>query len=134
MKQRLTRLLLVIISGVIVVAGARLIVDRRQKNPQAGGLLDPIKEKLEEAGENILGEAIKNLPKAPDLDEVIEDGDAESDGEQVEPIEKPVKNVQDQTQELIEMIKDLPQDQIEAIKEQVYKEICSEHTGCGEGD
>lgn len=132
MKQRLTRLLLVIISGLVVAGGVKMIVDRRQKNPQANDLLGPIKEKLEQAGEAILGEAVKNLPKVPGLNEAVEGSDVEGD-EGVEPIERPVKNVQDQTQELIETIKDLPQDQIDAIKNQFYKEVCSEFK-CGGND
>ena len=41
-----------------------------------------------------------------------------------EPIMEPAQNIQEQTQALIESIKRLPEDQIEAIRKQVYKEVC----------
>jgi len=77
----------------------------------------PIKEKVEDLGERVLGEAVKILPGAPDLG-------ADQDNQETEPIEEPVKNIEEQTQVLIEAIKKLPEDQIEAIKKQLYQEIC----------
>ncbi len=45
-------------------------------------------------------------------------------GQSAEPIEEPVKNIESQTETLIESLKSLPQDQLEAIKKQVFKEVC----------
>lgn len=75
-----------------------------------------------------------NLPKLSDQDgspkEILNQVLSEVDlGEKVqdEPIAEPVEGIQDQTQSLIESLKQLPQDQLEAVKEQVYQEICQDY-------
>ena len=45
---------------------------------------------------------------------------------QGEPLVEPAENIESQTQALIQMIKDLPADQLEAVKSQIYKEFCQE--------
>lgn len=78
-------------------------------------------------GEKVLGTVVEKLPKAPNLEEVELEGESvpeNQETQEAEPIEEPVQNIQSQTQVLIETIKELPQDQIEAIKKQIYKELC----------
>lgn len=41
-----------------------------------------------------------------------------------DPIAEPVVNVKEQTNSLLESVKKLPQDQLEAIKKQLCKELC----------
>lgn len=86
----------------------------------------PIGENLENFGEKVLGKAVKMLPGAPNLGEATqeEEGQVAGEADEVEPIKEPAENVQKQTEILIEAIKELPQDQIEAIKKQIYKEMC----------
>lgn len=87
----------------------------------------PIGESLENLGEKVLGKAVQILPGAPDLGETVqekEEGQVAGEADEVEPIKEPAENVQKQTEILIETIKELPQDQLEAIKKQIYKEIC----------
>lgn len=109
-RDRLVRLLLVALGIVLVLvlvkASFRL----------------PLKEKIEVFGERVLGAAVKKLPKAPDLGEI---GGGVMDQNE-EPIEKPIKNIQNLAEELIESIKKLPQDQIEAVKKQIYKKLSEE--------
>ena len=76
----------------------------------------PVKERLEEMGGEILGKAVEILPGVP--------GETKEETPKTEPIEEPVQNVQNQTQILIEAIKKLPEDQLEAIKKQLYQEVC----------
>lgn len=127
-KERIIRLLIIIASAVVVLGGFKWIVTQKQKKPEVFSLsTEPIKKKLEDAGEKILGEAVKHLPQASNLKEVNQ----EDQSEEVEPIREPAENIQSQTQELIESIKRLPQDQVEAIKRQIFKELCEE-LSCGE--
>jgi len=78
----------------------------------------PVKERLEEVGGEILGKAVGILPGVPGETET------KKETQETEPIEEPAQNVQNQTQILIEAIKKLPEDQLEAIKKQLYQEIC----------
>lgn len=123
MKERLTRIFFLGIAALLIIALAKGLADWQAQSKVTGestGLPQvSIKEKVEDFGEKVLGRAIKALPGAPELpteeDEVVQE---------TEPIEEPVKNVQEQTQTLIEAIKKLPEDQLEAIKKQLYQEIC----------
>ena len=112
----LTTLVLVVIKN---------LAGRRESSLAVGG---QIKEKVEDFGEDILGQVVEHLPGAPDLGEANQDEEGqiagESDENGSEPISQPVENIQNQTQQLIESIKKLPQDQIEAVKKQIYKEVC----------
>jgi len=117
MRQTLIRLLIIMAIAGITVGGIKLIADRQQQADAKFDLLGQIKKSLQGTGEKVLGEAVKHLPQAPNLDEAVE-------GE-VEPIQAPVDNIQKQTSQLIEDIKSLPQDQLEAVKKQVFKELCS---------
>ena len=71
------------------------------------------------------GTAVKHLPNAPNLGEIDESEVKKIDPES-EPIKEPAENVRQQTEALLESIKSLPQDQIEAIKRQIYKDFCQD--------
>jgi len=131
MKERLIRFLIIGVVALLTVGGIKFIADQKQKNPEAVSFsAEPIKKKLEDVGEKILGETVKHLPKSPDLGKVAgsqtQEDDSSQDGQEVEPIQEPINNVQNQTEKLIEIIKELPQDQINAIKKQIFKDLCEE--------
>jgi len=121
MKERLTRILLLGLAALLIIALVKGLVDWQNQSKVVGESISmpqlPIKEKIEDLGEEILGETIKILPGAPDLE--ISQSDQET-----EPIEQPIENVQQQTEALIEAIKKLPQDQLKATKKQIYEEFC----------
>jgi hypothetical protein len=133
MKERLTRILifsLIVLVTIVVIKG---LSDRIRQSKAKGETIDlpqvPVKEELEDLGEKVLGEAAKILPGAPKFEEVEESEEVEQTNQEVEstePIKEPVKDVQKQTEILIETIKELPQDQLEAIKKQIWKEVCEE--------
>lgn len=118
MRERLTRIFLLGLAALLIIALAKGLADWQSQTKVAGGSTSlpqlPIKEKIENLGEKVLGKAIRLLPGAPDLEI----------GQETEPIEEPVNNIQQQTEALIEAIKKLPQDQLEATKKQIYKEFC----------
>lgn len=123
MQNRLVRLLLIVAVGGIVIFGFKAL-----SGASAKSILKPVGEKIEDVGEGILGAAVKVLPNPPVFE--AEEGSSDDsvfldeDGNEVEPIEEPVKNIEKQTEAIIEQIKNLPSDQIEAIKKQIYKEMC----------
>lgn len=109
-------MIIAVIAGA-TVGGVKLIADRQHQAGAQFNLLEPVKKIIEGAGEKVLGEAVKRLPQAPDLDEAVE--------KEIEPIQEPMDNIQKQTDQLIEDIKSLPQDQLEAVKKQLFKELCA---------
>lgn len=125
MRERLTRILIIIIVALLIISLAKVLTDWQSKQKVAGESLKvptaPVKEKIEDLGEDILGKAVEVLPGAPRMEKVDQDNQV---NQETEPIEEPVKNVEKQTEILIETIKELPQEQVEAIKKQIYKEFC----------
>jgi len=129
-KERLVRLLVVTAVALATFGAVSLIIKQGKKANSQVTLFDPIKKKVEQTAEKILGEAVEHLPKAPDLKKAAgETGQTSQDKEneeEVEPIQQPVNNIEKQTEKLIEIIKELPQDQIEAIRKQLWKDLCEE--------
>lgn len=111
-RERLIRFLLVGVAALIILGGIRYLVGGREEPVSAPEI--PInEERIEPLKEEILGVVGRVLPG----------------GKREESDLKPVQNVQEQTQNLIESIKSLPEDQIEVIKKQIYKEFCEELIG-----
>ena len=120
MNERLTRLFIIVVVAGLVAGVFKFALVQAKNGP--GSIFKPMGAAVENFGEKVLGMAVKNLPQAPNLDEIDEekkDGSLDS-----EPIMQPAQDIQEQTQILIESIKHLPDDQIEAIRKQVYKEFC----------
>ena len=124
MRERLVRLLIIGAVALLVLVLARSLTSQGKQTEINNSPINlpeiPIKEKLEELGGTILGKTVDLLPGTPKFEE------AEGEIQETEPIEEPVKNVQLQTDSLIEAIKKLPQDQLKAVKEQIRKEVCEE--------
>lgn len=120
MRERLTRLLAIGLAAFLILSLARVVANWQAQpkvtNESAKLPQTSVKEKLGEWGGNILGKAVNLLPGTPEWDEASQ--------ENQEPIEQPVQGIQQQMDSLIENIKKLPQDQLEATKNQVYKEFC----------
>lgn len=76
-------------------------------------------------GKKVLSEVSKKIPNFP-LPEVSLPILSPTPSPISEPIKEPAENVQNQTQQLIETIKKLPQDQLEAIKKQLFKDVCEQ--------
>lgn len=127
MKERLIRILIVGLIILVMMMVVKGLSDWNRQAKVAGEMIDlpqvPVKEKLEDLGEKVLGEAVKVLPGAPKLEEVDQ---TNQETESTEPIEEPIGDIQKQTEALIEAIKKLPQNQLEATKKQIRKEFCEE--------
>lgn len=122
MRERLTRIFFLGLAALLIIALAKGLADWQNQQKVAGesvGLRQlSIKEKIEDLGEKVLGKAIMVLPGAPKWEETSQVS------QETEPIEEPVENIHRQTEALIEAIKKLPQNQLEATKEQIRKEFC----------
>jgi hypothetical protein len=118
--ERLKRVIFVIFGALLAIVLVKVLVGAMGETKISSGPSDlasmPVKEKLKEVGGEILGTAVSILPGVP--------GENREENQTPEPIEEPAQNVQNQTQILIDLIKKLPEDQVEAIKKQLYQEVC----------
>lgn len=123
-KKRLTRFLFLCLVVFLLVVLVKFLANEGTGQSAGGKIRQPIlKETIEDFGETVLGVAVRYLPNAPDLEEIDKSQLKKIDPE-AEPIKEPTENIRQQTESLLESIKALPQDQIEAIKRQIYKDFC----------
>lgn len=119
-RERFKRLFILgIATGltVFVVMAFAKWRDKKGASAQVLGLSKlPIEEELKDFGEKILGVAIKKIRPEKQSDQEQES----------EPITQPTENIQNQSNQLMESIKRLPEDQIKAIKKQIYKDFCQQ--------
>lgn len=116
------RFFLVGLGALLLLGAAKTFADWRTKQAPIGESLNLPELSIEKLqSEDILGTASQAILERRKQ--------ADQDNQEAEPIAEPVENVQEQTETLIETIKQLPQDQVEAIKKQIYKDICEELMG-----
>jgi len=113
-RERLIRFLLVSLGAVLIMGAAKTFADWRAKQSPGGGWQLPKVSMEKLPSKNVLGTAKEKI-LGRKKEQVVQE---------TEPIAEPTENIQKQTQTLIESIKKLPEDQIEAIKKQILKEIC----------
>lgn len=114
------RFLLVSIGALLILGAAKAFADWRGKQPPVVEPLNLPELSIEKfQSEDVLGTATRGLlgGKKKQVDQ---------EDKETEPIAEPVEQVEEQTQELIETLKQLPEDQIKAIKKQIYKEFCEQ--------
>ena len=112
-RDRLIRLLLVGLALAVLLGMAKTFSGKLGDNFLRGKKIPEVQlEKVLGAASQILRrkgrEPKKQTPASPEE----------------EPITEPVEKIEKQTQTLIESIKKLPEDQVKAIKKQIYKEFC----------
>jgi len=113
--KRLIRFILV---GIVVYAAfvGIQILAQKSKGATVPQLQDiPLVTTLEQAGAQVLGTTTNNLPKLNTDVKIPLQG---------EPVAQPVESINNQTNQLLESIKQLPEDQLKALKKQLYKEFC----------
>ncbi len=121
--ERIKRLLIIITVALLVMWGAKSLINRQAKQKAQGkvvSLTASVDQFLTDMTGKVLGLAVSKLTGNKSIkDKVIPATILEG-----EPISEPVENVQTQTQQLIESIKKLPEDQITAVKKQIMKDFC----------
>ena len=79
-----------------------------------------IGEKISNFGQDVLGKAVEAIPGNEGLKERLIKVETRVPVEGTKEVEK----IEIQSQEVIEIIKELPQEQAEKIKKQIFKEFC----------
>lgn len=126
-KDRLKRFLIIILVVFLVLAGAKVFADWQGKKKAQGEVLSfpttQIGEKISDFGEQILGKAVDILPGNSVLKEkIIIEKESTNTNTETEKVER----VEIKTQEIIEIIKELPAEQLDNIKKQIFKDFCQE--------
>ncbi len=123
-STRFKRILL--ISGILIFLafGTKVFADWQVKRKAEGKEIsfptEEISEKISDFGQNVLGRAVEVIPGNEGLKErlVKVESEAQPGGE------KDVEKIEIQSQEIIEIIKELPQEQAEKIKKQIFRDFC----------
>ena len=130
-KDRLKRLLIILLIIGFLLIGGKVFADWQAKKKASGeqALLsaEKIGEKISDFGESVLGKAIEVLPGGRDLKEKIVSEEKTSSGTTPsvsDSKEEKVIKVETKTQEIIEIIKELPAAELEKIKKQIFKDFC----------
>lgn len=117
-QERIKRILIIIGAAVLVLLAGKVFADWQEKRQVAGESIklptEVITEKVGEVGEDILGKAVEILPGSNQLKERVVEKETQT------------KVIEVQTKEIMEIIKQLPQDQVEQIKKQIFKDFCEE--------
>jgi hypothetical protein len=130
-KDRFKRILIVVFVVFLVLVGAKVFADWQGEKRTQGEVLSlptkEISEKINDFGEQILGKAIEVLPGGTEIKEKIESQpEPFSQVEEMIQETKPEEKVENKTQEIIEIIKQLPAEQLEIIKKQIFEDFCRE--------
>lgn len=114
-------------AGVFLMLAGKVFVDwqatKKVKGESTNLPAQAVVDKLEEAGQNVLGKVVEILPGTP-----LPTGQEGQVKEKVTEKET-TKIIETQTKEMIEIIKQLPQSQLDQIKKQIFKDFCQEVLG-----
>jgi len=125
-KDRLKRLLILLLVAVLFFFVGKVFANWLAKNKVAGVSISlptqQIGEKISDFGEQVLGKAVEILPVSRELKQKIVATPTPASAE-IKTEEK-IVNVETKTQEIIEIIKELPAQELENIKKQIFKDFC----------
>ena len=120
------RLLILLLVAVLFFFVGKVFANWLAKNKVAGASIilptQQIGEKISDFGEQVLGKAVEILPVSRELKQKIVATPTPVSSE-IKTEEKVVK-VETKTQEIIEIIKELPAQELENIKKQIFKDFC----------
>ena len=128
-QTRLKRIGVILLLAALFAVGAKAFADYQNKQKAAGKdvppLTDQIGKKISDFGQEVLGNAVEVIPGAGGLKEklIIE---KQVSVENAQGEEKQVERIEIQTQEIINVIKELPAEQVDKVKKQIFKDFCQE--------
>lgn len=115
--ERLKRILLILgVTGMTLIGAGAV---RRWQPPT-----EVLTDKIEEIGEGILGKAVEVLPVEEKLKKEIVVQENKTDNKT-----ETTKVLETQTKEIIEILKELPEEQLKQIRKQVFKDFCEKVMG-----
>lgn len=125
--ERLKRIFLVAVAGIILVLAGKVFADWRATKAIKGESIklptQAVVDKFEEVGQDVLGRAVEILPGAP-----LPTAQGSQVKEKIVETET-TKIIESQTKEIMEIIKQLPQKQVDQIKKQIFKDFCQQVLG-----
>lgn len=129
-KDRLKRLAILLLAVVLFFFVGKVFANWLAKNKVAGASINlptkQIGEKIADLGEQVLGKAVEILPGGGSLKEKLKTENKptssvnQTDSQTVTQTER----VETKTQEIIQIIKELPATELNNIKKQVFKDFC----------
>jgi len=132
-KERFKRIVIIIMVGGLVFWGVGAFVKWRETKRVAGASVslptEGITQKIEDFGEKVLGRAVEILPGGDKVKEIKEE-EKENKTDKIEiQAGQATKILENQTKEIIEVLKQLPEEQLKQIKKQIFKDFCQEIMG-----
>ena len=130
-RERLKRIAIIVAIGGLTFWGIEAFAKWRETKKVAGASVmvptEEITQKVEDFGKKVLGKAIEILPGGGKIKEgeVVE---GETTKIEIQPDQAP-KILESQTKEIIEILKQLPEEQLKQIKKQIFKDFCQEVMG-----
>jgi len=131
-KERLKRIAIIITAAGLTFWGVNGFTKWRETKKVAGESIKlptkTVTEKIEDLGEKVLGKAVEILPgseKIKQKEKVVENQTVEAEAQTIET----TKILETQTKEIIEILKQLPEEQLKQIKKQIFKDFCQEVMG-----
>lgn len=137
-KERIKRLLILMVAGILMIGSIDALVKwKREKENKEKTIklpLEGMEKKIEEFGERVLGKAIEILPGSEEIKRKIEEEVHFLDnvrvpipeGEHKKEKKEEAGDLENQVREIVEIIKQLPQEQFKQIKKQFLKDFCEE--------
>jgi len=132
-KERLKRTAIIIVVAGLTFWGVNAFAKWREEKKVAGASVrlptEGITRKIEDFGEKVLGRAVEILPGGDKVKEIKEEEkENKTDKIEIQPNQAP-KILENQTKEIIEILKQLPEEQLKQIKKQIFKDFCQEIMG-----
>ena len=136
-QDRLKRILILLVIVAFLLGGGKIFADWNNKRKASGQSialpLENISAQINNFGEEVLGNAVSVIPGSNDLKEKILDkpgptivkessSSSMQEGSQSTVVKETVSN----TEVIIQMLKDLPAEQLDKIKKQVFKDFCQQ--------
>jgi len=129
-KDRLKRILIILLVAALVAGGVKVFADWQIKKKASGESISlptqQIGEKISDFGEKVLGKAIEVIPGSSGLKEKLktESTPTPTTNQNTTETVTQTEKVETKTQEIIQIIKELPAQELENIKKQVFKDFC----------
>ena len=119
-RERFKRLLIILGVAILVAVAGKVFADwQAAKNVRGEAIqlpTDLFAQKVEEIGGQVLGQALKIIPGSGNIQiPVAEPKTTEAS-----------RIIEGQVSEIIEIVRQLPQDQLNQLKKQVFKDFCQE--------
>lgn len=118
--ERLKRIAIIFGVAILVAVAGKVFADWRVAKKIKGEAIqlptDLVVQKAQEIGGEVLGQALKIIPGSGNIRiPVAKPNTAEAN-----------KVIEGQVEEIIEIVRQLPEDQLNQLKKQVFKDFCQE--------